>query len=85
MDEPQIGEDGTRFCNALLRPIRVEMFAIPALRELKHLSHRLDVATRNPMSSTPLRDVILVLEQQHRAAGVDDIVPSPGHGSIPFA
>lgn len=56
------------------------MFAIPALRELKHFGHWLDVATRNPMSRAPFGDVVLALQQKHRTAGVYDVIPGTRHG-----
>src|SRR6187397_1553128 len=49
MHESQLGEDRARGRDALLRPVRAEMFAVPAFRELENRSDRLDVAPRNPM------------------------------------
>ena len=55
MDEPELGKNGSRFRNALLRPIRAEMFAIPGPGEFKHPRHPQRVLDRRPGLADRLR------------------------------
>jgi len=62
-----------------LPPRGLAMPTIPHLGEFPDLPERPHVAPRHTMPRTPAVDCFLGIEQQHVAAGVDDVVPRTLH------